>query len=158
NLRPQRLDEAGDSRDQSAASDRHEDRRELARTVTQDLVADGPLSGDHEWIVERIDEHRSSRLDELVAVSLRLRVTVAPQDNFRAEILDRLHLDLRRRLRHDDQRAKPQMAGRVSNTLRVVAGARRDHTSRAFGSGELGDAIVGAAQLVAEDRLQIFAL
>ena len=44
------------------------------------------------------------------------------------------------------------------HALRMVAGARRDHPARALGLGHVRDAVVGAAQLVAEDRLQILAL
>ena len=40
----------------------------------------------------------------------------------------------------------------------MVARARRDHSARALGLGHVRDAVVGAAQLVAEDRLQILAL
>ena len=54
--RPQRLDVAGDPGDQPAAADRHEDRRDVAELVPQDLVGDRALSGDHERIVERMHE------------------------------------------------------------------------------------------------------
>ena len=50
------------------------------------------------------------------------------------------------------------MAGGERDALRVIAGAGRDDAPCAFGLGEVRDAVVGAAQLVAEDRLQIFAL
>ena len=50
------------------------------------------------------------------------------------------------------------MPRREGHALRVVAGARRDDAAGALGVGQVGDPVVGAAQLVAEDRLQILAL
>ena len=50
------------------------------------------------------------------------------------------------------------MPRRVRDALRVIAGACGDHAARALGVGHVGDPVVGAAQLVAEDRLQVLAL
>ena len=47
-------------------------------------------------------------LRELVASGLRVGVAVAVEHDLRAEIAHRLDLDLRRRLRHDDEGAKPR--------------------------------------------------
>ena len=70
----------------------------------------------------------------------------------------RLDLDLRRGLRHDDERADAEVAGRERHALRVVAGAGRDDAARPLGVGQVRDPVVGAAQLEAEDRLQVLAL
>ena len=51
-----------------------------------------------------------------------------------------------------------EMARRERDALRVVAGARRDDAARALGVRQVRDAVVGAAQLEAEDRLQVLAL
>ena len=50
------------------------------------------------------------------------------------------------------------MPGGERHALRMVAGARRDDAAGALGLGHVRDAVVGAAQLVAEDRLQVLAL
>ena len=50
------------------------------------------------------------------------------------------------------------MAGGIGDALCVVAGARRDHAARALSLREVSDPVVGAAELVAEDGLEIFAL
>ena len=54
--------------------------------------------------------------------------------------------------------AQAEVARGEGDALRVIAGARRDDAARALGVGEVGDPVVGAAQLVAEDRLQVLAL
>ena len=55
-------------------------------------------------------------------------------------------------------RRRDRGAGREGDALRVVAGARGDDAARALGFGHVRDPVVGAAQLVAEDRLQVLAL
>ncbi len=71
--------------------------------------------------------------DELVASRLRVRVAVAVEHDLRAEIAHRLDLDLGRGLRHDDEGAKPQVAGSERDALRVIAGAGGDDAPCAFG-------------------------
>ena len=95
---------------------------------------------------------------ELVAPDLGFGVAVARQNHFGAERPHRLDLDLRRRLGHDDERAQAEMPRRVGDALGVIAGACRDDAAGALGVGHVGDPVVRAAQLVAEDRLQILAL
>ena len=51
------LDVRGDSPDQPAAADGHEDRVDRLAEVTQDLHRDGALAGDHVDVVVRVDEH-----------------------------------------------------------------------------------------------------
>ena len=131
---------------------------DVAELVAQDLVGDRALAGDDQRIVERVHERQAGLAHELVAPRLRLGVAVAGEDDLGAERAHGLHLDLGRRLRHDDERAQPEMPGRERHALRVVAGAGRDDASRSFRVGHVRDAVVGAAQLVAEDRLQILAL
>jgi hypothetical protein len=95
---------------------------------------------------------------ELVAVALGFGVVVAAQHDCGAELGDGLDLDRRRRLRHHDQRVQAEMPGREGDPLRVVAGAGGDDAAGALGVVHVRDPVVGAAQLVAEDRLQVFAL
>ena len=75
-----------------------------------------------------------------------------------AEPAHRLHLDARRRLRHHDDGAKAERAAGVGDPLGVIAGARRDDAAGAFLTAQAGDLVVCAAQLEAEDRLQVLAL
>ena len=56
-------------------------------------------------------EHEAGRLLQLVAMLLGVGVAVAEQDDLRPEIAHRLHLDLGRRLRHDDHRPDPELRG-----------------------------------------------
>ena len=156
--RPQRLDVAGNAGDESSTPDRDEDRRDIAELVAQNLVGDRALAGDDQRIVERMHEHQPGFAHDLIAVCLGFGVAVAGQDHFGAERPHRRHLDVGRRLRHDDERAQAEMAGRIGDALCVVAGARRDNAARALGLGEMGDPVVGAPELVAEDWLEIFAL
>ena len=154
----QRLDVAGDAGDESAAADRHEHRRQPVLAVTQNLGADGSLSGDDERIVERVNERHARLLDQRVAVRLRVGIAVAGQHDLRAHRPHRVHLDLRRRLRHDDHRAQLEHPGRVGDALRVIAGAGGDDAARTLAIRQVRDLVVGAADLEAEDRLQILAL
>ena len=94
----------------------------------------------------------------VIAVGLRVRVAVADEDDLGAARLHRLHLDRRRRARHDDDGAQPELLRRAGDALGVVAGAGRDDAAGALGGAEVGDLVVGAADLEAEDGLQILAL
>ena len=129
-----RLDVAGDAGDQPAAADRHEHRvQRVALAVAHDLVADRALPGDDQRIVERVDEGQPGLGDQRVAVRLRVRVAVADEHDLGAERPHRVHLDRRRRLRHDDDRAQPELLRREGDALGVVAGAGGDHAAGALG-------------------------
>ena len=155
---PERLDVARDAGNEAAAAHRHEHRGEPLLAVAQDLGADGPLPRDHERVVEGMDERHAGFGDQRVAVRLRVAVGVARQHDLGAHAAHRVHLDPRRRLRHDDDRAQTELARGKRHALRVVAGARGDDAAGALLLGEMRDLVVGAAQLEAEDRLQILAL
>ena len=96
--------------------------------------------------------------DQLIAVRLRLVVVVADQHHFGAQRPHRVHLDLRRGLRHHDGGLQLQLAGGVGHALGVVAGAGRDHAAGLLRLAQVGDLVVGAAQLEAEHRLRVLAL
>ena len=96
--------------------------------------------------------------DEHVAVRLRVGVAVAGQHDLGAHGSHRIHFDPRRRLRHDDDRAEPELARREGDALRMIAGARRDDAAGALVGRQVRDLVVGAAKLEAEDRLQVLAL
>ena len=157
NAGAERLDVAGDPGDQPASSDGDEDGRHIAEAVTKDLVADRALAGDHQWIVERMDEREPRRLDDAVTVGLGIRVAVAREDHFGAHLAHGLHLDLGRGLRHHDDGAKTEVARRVRDALSMIPRAGRNDSPPALVVGHVRDAVVGAAELEAEDGLKIFA-
>ena len=140
----QRLDVAGDAGDQSAAADGHEHGRQRPLALAQDLLADRALPGDHQRVVERVDERSRRSRRQLVAAHLGVGVAVAAQHDLGAELAHRLDLDLGRGPRHHDHGADAELARRVGDALRVVAGAGRDDAARALGLGQVRDAVVGA--------------
>ena len=155
---PQGLDVAGDARDEPAAADGDEHGRQVALALAQDLLADRALAGNHQRVVEGMDRDGAALAAAVVAAHLGVRVAVAVQHHLGAQAAHRLDLDLRRGLRHHDHGADAELARREGDALRVVAGADGDHAARALGLGQVRDAVVGAAQLEAEDRLQVLAL
>src|SRR5581483_12277206 len=68
---PQALHGGRDPGDESAAADRNDDDVDVGHVLDQ-LEADGALPGDHEWIVERVDERPAGLLDQLVETVERL--------------------------------------------------------------------------------------
>ena len=94
----------------------------VAAALPQDLHADRPLAGDDVRIVERMHENQIALARQRQRALERAVVVVAVQHNLRAEVGDRLHLDVRSRLRHDDdgRNAAPFRAER--DALRMIAG------------------------------------
>ena len=157
-LGPDRLDVTGDAGDQAAAADRHENRRQIVWSLAEDFRRNGALTGDHERIVKGMHEESFPVVGhQLVAARLGVGERIAGQLDLGAELADRVDLDLRRGLRHHDQGADPEVTGRKRHALRVVAGAGRDHAASPILPRQMRHAVVGAAQLVGKDRLQVFA-
>ena len=118
-----------------------------------------PWPGDHVRIVERMDERQLAFARERQRVLVGVVEVVAVQHHLAAEVEHRLHLDLRRGLRHHDHRGDAAPARRQRHALRVVAGRGADHAARRDRLvDEVRDLVVGAAQLEREDRLQVLAL
>ena len=90
-----------------------------------------PGAGDHERVVERMDERPAGLLDqrrepvERVARTGRLEVDGCAVAARRRDLL------LGRALPHDDERVDVLLGGGAGDGLRVVAGADRDHAARA---------------------------
>jgi hypothetical protein len=154
----ERLDVPRDAGDEPAPADRHEDRAQTVLTVPQDLRADRPLPRDHQRIVERVDEAPAGLRHQGVTPELGIRIAVAVQLDVGSHRSHRVHLDLRRRLRHHDRGRDPQPLRRERDTLRMISGARRNDPPGALGLGQVGDPVVGAAQLEAEHGLLILTL
>ena len=132
--------------------------RHVAEAVPQDFVADGALAGNHERVIERVHERAAGGLDDAVAVGLRVGVAVARQHHFSPHLANRVHFDRGGRLRHHDDGAQTEMPCGEGHTLAVIAGARGNHPPAPFRLRHVGDPVVGAAQLEAEDRLKILTL
>jgi hypothetical protein len=157
-VRTQCLDIAGNAGDQSAPANGDEHGRQIARALAQEFVANRPLSGDDERVVERMNQRRPGLAPQDLALLPGLGVAVAMQEYVGSKQPHGLHLDFRRRLRHDDQGSDAQPLGRKRDTLRVVARTGCDHAASPFFVGQMGNTVVGAAQFEAEDGLQILAL
>ena len=127
-------------------------------TLAQHLVPDGALPGDDQRVVEGMNERGAALPPQRVAFLPGLRVTVPVQQHVGPEQPHRVDLDFGRRLRHHDEGADTEPLGRKRDALRVVARAGRDHAAGALRVGQVGNAVVRAAQLEAEDRLQVLAL
>ena len=98
-------------------------------SLPQDFHGDRTLSGDHVRIVERVHEHQPALAGELDGALVGLIVIVAVQHDFAAQIGDRLHLDFRRRQRHDDERGDAARARTERHALGVVAGGGANHAA-----------------------------
>src|ERR1700730_5371618 len=147
--RVQVLDVYRDAGEQAATADRHEDRIQVAAALAQDLHRDGPLPGDDVGIVEGMHEHQIALARKLKCLFERAVIVIAVYHHLGAEIDHRLDLDGRGGLRNDDRRR---------NSLRVIAGRGAHHTAPRTRFRQVGDAVVRAAQLEREHRLQILAL
>jgi hypothetical protein len=95
---------------------------------------------------------------ELASMRIGVVVRLARQHHFTAKGSHRLHLDLRRRRRHDDHRPTAELGRRQRHALRMIAGRRTDHATLQLFGREMNDLVVGAAQLEGKNRLQVFAL
>ena len=157
-LGPNGLDVAGDTGQQPATADRHEDGREVFPGLAKDFEGHGALSGDHQGIVERMNHHAPGGQGQFVATGLGVGERVARQLHFGAEIANRIHLDLRRRPRHHDESGHAEVSRRERHALGMIAGAGGEHAARPLVGRQVRHAVVGAPQLEAEDRLQVFTL
>lgn len=158
-VRRDALDVDARAGDQAAAAHATKDGREVLQVrLPQQLHADGALARNHIRVVEGRDGDQV--VQRLQARGLCLgRVEIrAVQDHGPAHARDVLVLDVGGARGHDDGRGNLQLAGRVGDALGVVAGAARDDAPPAVLCVEMGHLVVGAAQLEAEDGLQVLAL
>jgi len=115
------------------------------------------VPGNDVGIVEGVHEHQVAGALELQRLLERAVVVVPVQQHFGAEVEDRLHLDVRSGLRHHDHRGHAAAARGKRHALRVVAGRGAHHAAPGGRLRQVRDAVVGAAQLEREHRLQVFA-
>ena len=152
------LEEGRDAGDQAAATDRHEHGIKITAGLSRDLHADGPLPRDHIRVVERVHEDEVAIAGETERMIASGVIVIAVQQHFAAEIDDRPHLDAWRGQRHHDDRRDAASTRRKRHALGVVARRGADHAACSRARRQVGDLVVGAAQLEGEHRLQVFAL
>jgi hypothetical protein len=148
----------GDAGDQAAATHRHEDRVEIAARLAQDFHRDGALPGDHVGIVEGMHEGQVALAHDGHRVFVGAVVFVAVQHDLASEIAHRAHLDAGRGLRHHDHRGNATALRSKRHALRMVARRGADDAAPGDRFREVGNLVVGAAQLEREHRLQVLAL
>jgi hypothetical protein len=105
-----------------------------------------------------MDEGQLLLLLQFQRVGVGRVVGIAGQHHFAAALLHRVDLDLWRRRRHHDHGADAELLRRQRHALGVVAGRGADHAALALRRRQVGDLVVGAAQLEAEYRLHVLAL
>ena len=91
-------------------------------------------------------------------LGVRIVVGVALEHDRRAERGDGVDLDLRRRHRHHDRRARAEPLRGESDALGVVAGRGGDDALRRVARRQARHLVVGAAELEREDGLEVLAL
>ena len=156
-LRAEALDREGNTGDQSAATDRHDDRIHILELV-EDLETDRALARDDRIVVVRMDEGHARLLLELDGLIMCIIVGALHEADLCTEPLRALDLHDRRTIRHADDALDAHLRRREGDALCVVAGAAGHDTVTALLLAELTDLIVGAAHLEAAGHLQILGL
>ena len=157
-FRAQELDEAGNSRGQAAAADRHIDGADGAGMLAQQFEPDRALTGNDIGIIERVDEDITMPFGKARRMGAGGVEAVAEQDDLAAKATHGIDLDGGRRGRHDHHGADTQPRSGEGDTLGVIAGRGADDAAGALLGGEVGDAVMGAANLEGKDRLHVLAL
>ncbi|MNH12842.1 hypothetical protein D3C79_723950 [compost metagenome] len=135
-LRPQVLHISGDPGDQSAAANRHEDRVQCPRLLTQDLHGHRALPGDHIGVIEWRHEGRALAVGQGQRVGQGMGEALTVQHHMTAARAHPFDLQRWRSGRHDDGRPHPQVRSGQGHALGMVAGRGRDHAALALGHGE----------------------
>ena len=156
-VRPLALDRKRDPREQATASERDDDGVDV-RNVFEDLEADRALPGDHELVVERVDERAA--VGGGVGDGRRNRVLdrVAHQADGRAVALGRPDLRERCRLGHVHRRRHAGRAGGECDRLGVVPGRWGDDARDPLRIGQRADLVIGAADLERAGLLAVLEL
>ncbi|PMB70998.1 hypothetical protein BM221_003461 [Beauveria bassiana] len=148
-----------DAGNQAAAADAAKDGLDLGHVdLGKELVANGALSGNHVRVVKGRDVDEPVGGGAAGALVLGGVKVGAVQDDVAAEAGDVGVLDARGALGHDDGGGNLELAGRVGDALRVVAGGAADDALPGPRGVEVGHLVVGAAQLEAKDGLLVLAL
>ncbi|MDW8392465.1 MAG: hypothetical protein RMK84_20330, partial [Oscillochloridaceae bacterium] len=116
-----RLEIGGDPGGEPAAADGHEQRVERTGLLGEQLHRHRALAGDHQRVVEGVDQTGAAARGQGLAMRRRLVVAVAVEDQLGAKGAHRLDLDRRRGHRHHDRGLDPEVAGGERHALGVVA-------------------------------------
>ena len=154
----QTLDIGGDAGDQPAAANGTEDRMDRLRVLAENFHADGALSGDHIGIVKRMHEGHLLLLFQLARMGIGPVERIAGENHLAATASHRIHLDCRRRCRHDDHRTTTDFRRRQGNPLRVITGRSANNAALESFRRQPRQLVVGTAQLERKHRLHILAL
>ena len=153
----EQLGQRGHARGKPAAADGHQDVIDQ-RQLLHDLHGDGALARGDAQVVERVDERVAVLLGKFERVLVGLVVDVAGQHHVGAKRLRALNFDERRGGGHYDHGARARVRGGVGHALCVVAGACGDDAAVQLFLAELGDLVVGTAQLVGTCALHVLGL
>src|SRR5699024_5983732 len=113
---PQALDGEGDARDQPAAPDGDDHRIQVGQLV-QDLQADGPLPGNDQLVVVRVDEGHARLGLEADRVVVGVVVGAGHQADLRAQVLGVFHLHDGGAVRHADDAPDAHPGGGQGHAL-----------------------------------------
>jgi hypothetical protein len=152
-----RRDRRGDAGDQAAAADRGDHRIDLG-AVFQDFQADGALAGNHQRIVEGVDQGQILFRGVGQGEFLGLAVAFAGTQYRRAQRFGALDLGHRRAHRHHDGGGDAQLSGMPGDALRVISGGHRDHPGAARLRRQADQLDQRAARLEGAGELQVLEL
>ncbi len=157
-FRAQVLHVGSNASDQATATHRHEDRVQLAWVLAQDFHGHGALPGDGVRIVVGVHVDEALFIDQFQRIGQRLGERVAMQHHLAAPRTHAFDLDLRGGLGHHDSGLDAHLARGQGQALGVVACRGGDHATGQLFRGQLGQFVVGPANLEREHRLQVFTL
>ncbi|MNE30145.1 hypothetical protein D3C80_1236460 [compost metagenome] len=126
--------------------------------LTEDFHGHGALPGDGVRVVVGVDVDEAFFIDQFQRIGQGLGEGIAMQHHLAAARAHAFDLDLRGGLGHDDGRLDPQFPRRQRQALGMVAGRGGHHATGQLLWGQLGELVIGAADLEGEHRLQVFAL
>src|SRR5690606_1498704 len=126
--------------------------------LLQDLQADGALTGDHQGVVEGVDEDLALLLLDATRLGVGLVEGGAGEDHAGAEVAGPRDLDERGVLRHDDGRRDAEPPRMIGDALRVVAGRRGDGSPFPLLGRQALEDVGGAALLEGAGHLEVLEL
>ena len=126
-----RLDDGAHARNQTPTAHCDNQRIQIGHRGGH-FERDGSLPGDHQVVVERMDQRLAALLDEVWQGRRSLGKVGSGQDHFSAELGGVLRLHGGCGHRHHDGSRNAELTGVVGDALRMVAGRDRDNPVRAL--------------------------
>ena len=155
--RLQALHGVGETGDQSAAADRHEDHVHI-RQLLQNLQTDGTLTGHDVVVIEGVDERQTLLVPQAHRLGVGVVVHAGYQHHVGAVAAGGLDLGDGCALGDTDGGLDAHVAGGKGHALGVVAGGAGDNAPRLLLIAEGGDLVVRAPQLEGAGLLQAVGL